>query len=137
MGCLLVLAGAGYVLGLEWAERVIVERLGRRGFDAEMTGVGLRPRGLEITHLRATHRSGVLTFEIPETRVDLGWDGLQRVRLVGGNIELHGDITEVRSALLGGRPREVSAGESPRSSVPVVAEHLTLNWAKPTGAGLL
>lgn len=135
LGCALVAIFAAYVLGTAWVEATLVERLERRGFVASVENVGLRLGGLQVTNLHATHRSQQLTLEMPNIRVHMGLSGIQRISVFGGNATVSGDLSDVRTALLGNKSGSDGQSTAKNSRPPVVAKDLNVRWERPLGAG--
>lgn len=129
----LVLGGIAYVLGLFWLESAIIERLERRGFTAAIETVGLRPFGVRLGRVVAVHRSGVLRLELPEVRAQLGFGGLEHLVIKGGQLEVTGDVNEVRKALLGAPETPLSNERAKRPPIPISAQQLALMWRDPIG----
>lgn len=135
LGSSIALLGSSYIATLRWARGALVERLERRGFAVDVGDVGFRPLALRVSDLRASHRSGLLTVELPQIRVEVGLAGIERVRVQGGEVDLKGDINEVREALLADKTPPSLAPEPSRPSLPVVVEDVALRWQGPLGSG--
>lgn len=135
LGGLSLLGAATCVLGLRWAEDSVVERLARRGFDATVGGASPRFLGIGFRDLRATHRSGVMRATFPDVEVQVGWSGASRVLLHGGDIEIDGDVNEVRAALLGDREPSAEPAETGRTSISLAGQGVSLRWQRPLGDG--
>jgi hypothetical protein len=134
LGSALLLGCVAYALGLHWVKSAVIERLDRRGFTAAVESVGLRPLAVSFGGVVAVHRSGVLRVSLPEVRAEFGFSGIKRLVLRGGEVELTGDVNEVRKALLGSQEpdAEPAAGREP---TPIAAQQLALSWSDPIGAG--
>lgn len=132
-GLLLGVASCG--LGLTWAKSAVIDKLASRGFAATVGEVGLRPMALRFGDVHAAHQSGLLQVDVPEVRVEFGLFYVSRVVADGGQIEIHGDVNEVRAALIGDKARAPDDGQPAREPLPVAAEHLALRWREPLGEG--
>lgn len=132
-GLLLGVAGCG--VGLTWAKSAVIDKLARRGFVATVGEVGLRPMALRFGDVHASHESGLLQVDIPEVRVELGLLGVERVVSYGGQVEIRGDVNEVRAALVGDKSRTPDAAEPAGEQLPVAAQHLGVRWREPLGVG--